>query len=90
MKNELSTTEFQEIPEVNVPSIGLGTHRTSGTYVALLMQLEDKDMRADILVDVAKRLGITLEEIQDTYLDKMCSNCGMSMKLHKKRDGKCF
>jgi hypothetical protein len=81
---------FREIPEIELLSIGLGTKRTSATYIAVLLQLEAKCERADILVSSAKALGITLEEIQDTFNDKMCSNCGMSMKMHKDRGGKCF
>ena len=89
-EKDVSTKIFDEIPEIDLPNIGLGTMRTSGTYVALLMQLEDKSQRAKILIDVAKKLGITLEEITDTYLDYGCPKCGMSMKLHKARGGKCF
>lgn len=89
-EEQLSTKTFKEITEINLPCIGLGTLRTSGTYIAVLLQLEDKGQRANILIDVAKQLGLTLEEITDTYLDYGCPKCGISMKLHKAQDGRCF
>lgn len=85
---QVSTEKFEEIPEIRLPSIGLGTMRTSGTYIALLLQLENKGRRVEIMVNAAKKLGISLEEITDTYLG--CPKCGMSMKPHKARGGHCF
>lgn len=49
---------------INLPSIGLGTMRTSATYAALLIQLEgDRWQQVDVIDSVMEALGIHPEEI---------------------------
>ncbi len=48
---------------VELPDIGLGTQRTSGTYIALLLSLEDRSDVAGILLDVLDHLKITPEKL---------------------------
>ena len=87
---DISAKVFREIPEVDLPSIGLGTCRSSGTYIIALLQLENPGDRVSILVDAAKQLGITLGQIKEEYTDTMCPECGMSMAAHKQNGGECF
>lgn len=85
----LSTSVRDVPPHVEVPSIGLGTMRSSGTYIVLLLQLEREGIRAGILVQAAKRLGISLEELVDEYTDTACTECGVSILSHRKDGGRC-
>lgn len=49
---------------IELPDIGLGIQRTSGTYIALLLQLEnDREQQAAIIADVCEHLGLSLEKI---------------------------
>lgn len=85
------TSEVKEVPpEVEFSNEGLGTMRTSGSYIALLLQLESPESRAGILVDVAKSMGITLQELIDEYTDAMCNKCGVSVSAHRDNGGGCF
>lgn len=50
--------------QIHLPDIGVGTSRTTGTYIALLLQLEnDKEVQASIIADVCEKLGIPLEKV---------------------------
>ena len=86
---KITTERVEEIPAVDFPDIGYGTSRTSGTYIALLLSLEEPSDRAMILVDVAKQMGITLDELSGRYTDKGCPKCGVSLYDHKENGG-CF
>jgi len=88
--SKVSTEVKEPIPAVDFPVQGFGTCHSSGTIVALLMALEEPEQRAQILVDVMKQFGVTLEEIEGIYNDHACSECGMSMAMHKGNGGKCF
>lgn len=89
MSNEINTQVTNEIPQVDFPNIGLGTRRSSGTIIALLLALEEPFSRAEILVHIAKKFGITLNELTDKYNDTMCEKCGVSMAAHRNHGG-CF
>lgn len=93
MENEIDTQVAQvagEIPQVDFPDIGLGTCRSSGTMIALLLALEEPFSRAEILVHIAKKFGITLAELAGEYNDSMCPKCGCSLAAHRHNDGNCF
>lgn len=62
---------------VEVENIGLGTLRASGTYIGMLLQMEDPAMRVSVLVDVICALGIKPEEILNRYYAISCDHCGM-------------
>lgn len=50
--------------EIDLPDIGSGTQRTSGTYIALLLQLEnDRQLQAEIIADVCDIIGLPLEKV---------------------------
>lgn len=89
MEKEVSTQAFTEIPMVTVPDIGLGTCRAAGTYIVMLLQLEEPARRAGIIVHAAKKLGIPLDELTGEYTDSMCPKCGVSMYSHIKNGG-CY
>ena len=63
---------------VSLPDVGLGTHRTAGTYIGALLQLEGQDA-VDVLVDAAKTLNITLEEITHAWHAEPCPTCGVTL-----------
>lgn len=56
-------------PEVEFEDIGIGTMRSSGTYIALMLQLESPGSRADILGWTAKKMGIPLQDLVAAYND---------------------
>lgn len=72
----------------DIPSIGVGTLRTSATWIAVMLMAEDNP--AEILADTIKELGISPEEIFDYYHDEMCASCGMSKLLHRQNNGECL
>ncbi|MDD5358209.1 MAG: hypothetical protein PHX80_03630 [Candidatus Nanoarchaeia archaeon] len=90
MSKELSAEIVQEI-KIDLPSLGLGTMRTSETYIYALLKLEnDEDAILGILADVAELFGISGNLIQEKQDDKMCSKCGGSLLHHRLyNDGKC-
>jgi len=90
MENEIDTQVAGEMPQVDFPDIGLGTCRSSGTMIALLLALEEPFSRAEILVHIAKKFGISLAELIEEYNDSMCSTCGCSTAAHRHNGGKCF
>ena len=58
---------------VDLPSIALGTLRTSATYAALLIQLEgDRQVQIDVLDSVMEALGIHPEEILHNRIRPDC------------------
>lgn len=66
------------IQTTDLPSCGLGTMRTSGTYIGALLQLEHSHWyRVGILAEVMKAIGVTPEEIADEFSHVACSHCGM-------------
>lgn len=82
-----SSNNTQDI-QLNIPSIGVGTLRTSATWIAVMLMAEDNP--AQILAGIMKELSITPEQVSDEYHDKMCSKCGMSLLLHRDNNGECF
>jgi len=76
--------------QIEVPSIGVGTMRTSGAWIVLMLAAEDPFQRPQILLEVMKRLGISIQDLQDQQDDKPCGNCGISLLLHRGNGGKCF
>jgi hypothetical protein len=72
-------SEDEEATKIELRSCGLGTMRTSGTYIGALLQLERNHWYAvGVLVEAAKTVGITKEEIVD-YFDRVtCGGCGMA------------
>jgi hypothetical protein len=63
---------------VTLANRGLGTMRSAGTYIGLLLQTERPADRVSILADVMETLGITPEEVSDRYYASSCKTCGMS------------
>lgn len=90
MEKDVSTHVASEIGQVDFPDCGLGTCRASGTIIALMLALEEPFSRAEILVDIAKKFGITLEELSENYNDSMCPKCGVSRADHRQNSGECF
>ena len=88
MVGELSTKNRKQSIEFDIPSIGLGTLRTSATWIVLMLMAEDNPEQ--IIAGVLKELGISPEDISDHYHDSMCNKCGMSLLLHKQNGGNCF
>jgi len=94
MKNEIlpeqtvPSESSGSVLQLELPSIGLGIQRTSGTYLALLLHLE-ADQAASVLVEAAKDVGITLEQITEIWNDKMCHKCGMATRFHHPITGEC-
>lgn len=74
------------LPKIELPSTGLGTYRTSGTIIGLLLQLEE-EQGVSVLVDTAKQLGYTLKEISDQWNETTCCHCGMGSLHHD--NGRC-
>lgn len=62
--------------QAEIANVGLGTMRSAGTYIGLLLQAEDPGDRASVLVDVMQTLGIPLEEVADRYNARLCKRCG--------------
>ena len=89
MSNTLSTKIKTVPPVFDFQGDGLGTMRSSGAIIVMLLSMEDTFSRAGILVFAAKEMGITLEELTDEYLDHSCDKCGISMVLHKRSGGEC-
>ena len=54
-------------PQIDFPQIGLGTHRTTGGLVVLLLHTEEIHQRASILTWAARDLGIPLYELVREY-----------------------
>ena len=91
MNKENEVDEVKEkTPTIDFHVDGLGISRSSGSILLLLLQLEDENMRLRIIVDCAKQLGITLEDLTDAYTDEACGHCGISKMLHKDNNGQCF
>lgn len=62
--------------KIELNSRSLGMLRTSATYILALLQLEsDKYSQLSIIADVAEKLGITGNEIQEIQDDYMCPIC---------------
>lgn len=78
--------------KITLPSVSSGTSRTSGTYIGVLLQLEHNEVdRLQIIVDMIRRFGYSIEQVEDMLNDTMCPHCGMSTYLHKyHNDGNCF
>jgi hypothetical protein len=54
-------------PKMDFADVGIGSMRSSGTYMAMMLQMESPQMRASILAYTAHALGITLEELAVEY-----------------------
>ena len=50
--------------KIGLPEVGAGTARTSGTYIAALLQLEEESDRLEILADVLEMLGIDPDDVK--------------------------
>lgn len=74
----ISCRESETPAQVRLDEHGFGTMRSSGTYIGALLQLERSGDRAAILVDAAKFVGITREEILDYFDRRPCGRCGMA------------
>jgi len=84
------STEIKTVPPTfDFQGEGLGTLRSSGAMIVMLLSMEEHYSRAGILVFAAKEMGISLEELTDEYLDHSCDKCGISMVLHKQTGGEC-
>lgn len=75
---------------IDIPSVGFGTHRSSGTWMLLMLMAEDKPYRENIIADLMTRLDITPERIRKVMDDKACPKCGISLLAHEDNDGRCF
>lgn len=52
--------------QITLPDVGFGTMRSSGTYIAALLQLEgDRYSQIEVLSGAMDDLGITLEEVAE-------------------------
>lgn len=67
--NNVTTDVRTPPPEWCFDATGLGTMRSSGAMIVLLLSLENKGDRAAILADAAKKLCIPLAELTDEYLE---------------------
>ena len=88
-KDDVKSDKVKQIPQVDIPSIGLGVMRTSSTIIAVLLQAEDNHSRKEILANMMKQFGFDPQDIAELYHDKSCSKCGISLYMHKKHGG-CF
>lgn|SRR5574337_1223134 len=62
--NDMTVTDMQTGATIEMPSIGLGTMRTSATYAAMFIALEgQRATRMDVLASVLDALGIFPEEL---------------------------
>jgi hypothetical protein len=62
---------------IELPSIGLGTHRTSATYAALFIALEgDRSAQIDVLDSVLEALNIRPEELIHNRKMPDCCDAG--------------
>ncbi len=83
--------DFGNLPaQINIPTLGVGTLRASGSWIAIMLMAEDERQRADIIVEVMKTLNITISDLDEAWFDSMCPKCGMSMRKHKSNYGNCF
>lgn len=76
--------------ELNIPSIGFGTLRSSGTWILLMLMAEDSEYRKRIIVDIIEKLEISIDDLRELQNDKACDKCGMSIRLHKDNEGICL
>jgi hypothetical protein len=68
MKNV--TTKLKAVPpEWKFSGEGLGTMRSTGGMIVLLLSLENEHDRASILVDAAKQMGLSLADLSNEYLE---------------------
>lgn len=72
-----------ELPEIEIPSVGLGTMRTGATLMAILLQAEPESHRPEIMADLLSMFGISGADISDIQNSVSCSNCGMAGYLHE-------
>lgn len=78
------------LPKFEIPSVGVGTMRTSAAWIILMLAAEDEVTRPLIILEVMKHLEMTVEELQEVSQDKACTKCGISLLAHKRNGGKCF
>jgi len=71
-------TPPNEMVNVTVQDTGLGSMRSVGTYIGILLQLEHSGDRIAIISDVMKQLCISPEAVADRYNARTCGHCGMS------------
>jgi hypothetical protein len=91
MPNKLITVQGEGTKDIQieVPSIGVGTMRTSGAWLVLMLAAEEPFQRPQILLEVMECLGISIQDLQDQQDDKPCGNCGISLLAHRATGGKC-
>jgi len=75
---------------IEIPSVGVGTLRTTASWLIVMLAAEEPDIRPDIILEAMKYLRITIEDLKEYQKDKACPRCGMSLRMHKKNGGKCF
>jgi hypothetical protein len=83
-------SELPEGPDrIEIPSVGVGTLRASGSWIILMLASETESQRLQIILEVMARLGISLEDLEREYNDSMCPRCGVSTYYHEgnKRGG---
>jgi hypothetical protein len=73
---------------IDVPSVSVGTMRTSAGWIIIMLAAEEPAQRPQIILDVMQHLGIEIRDLQATADDRPCPSCGISLLEHK--DGKCF
>ena len=75
---------------VEFSASGLGRLRSTGEIMVLFLHLENPQDRAAILAEACRALHLDPQAIVDEFHDTMCSNCGMSVLMHKDNGGSCF
>ena len=75
---KLRNKKNEDAFRVEVEDKCIGTLRSAGTYIGVLLQLEEASDRAKIIADVLRRIGILPEEVADSYHAITCTQCGMS------------
>ena len=72
-------SDQQNQPDIELLECGFGTMRSSGTYIGALLQLErNRGMAVCVLVEAARSLGITKDEIVDYFERVGCPRCGLA------------
>jgi hypothetical protein len=88
MKREL-VKGSREIPKVEFGSLGVGTLRTSTSYIVLLLNLEDPGDRADIIASAMEQMGISLEDVADYFDTTICPKCQVHLARVCRGYGRC-
>jgi len=77
--------------KIEIPSIGTGVMRISCSWIVMMLMAENSKLTQEqVIVEALRQLAITPEDIAKQYHDKMCDQCGMSLRVHKDNNGECF